>query len=104
MYPRLVIRPGESIKVRVNEGIFLCGWNGFALDAVPCRRVLVSASPGDPVALDIVPDDSSQPMALMPESVEPDISVRRVMVPPGGFAYVWAYFWSGGTATLTARR
>ena len=29
MYPTLVIRPGESIKVRVNEDIFLCGSGGM---------------------------------------------------------------------------
>ena len=104
MYPTLVIRPGESIKVRVDEGVFLCGSPGWPLDAASCRRVLVAASPGDPVALEIVPDDSSQPMALMPESQELDISVRRVMVPPGGFAYVWTHFWRTGNATLTARR
>jgi len=104
MYPTLVIRPGESIKVRVDEGIFLCGSPGFALDAASCRRVMVAASPGDPVALEIVPDDSSQPMALMPDSQELDVSVHRVMVPPGGFGYVWTYFWRTATATLTARR
>ena len=71
-----------------------------------CRRVLVAAAPGDLVALEVVPDDSNKPMALLPESaVEFDGSTRRVMVEPGGFAYVWAdYGVVGATATLTARR
>jgi hypothetical protein len=105
MYPTLVIRAGESIKVRVTDDIFLCGapwW--WPENTAPCRRVLVAAAPGDLVAVEIVPDDSSKPMALLPESpIELDRSVRRVMVEPGGFAYVWAD-WGGATATLTARR
>jgi hypothetical protein len=108
MYPTLVIKPDESIKVRVTDVIFFCGapWS-----TTPCRRVLVAAPPGDLVALEVVPDDSSKPMAvkLSSESFEFDGSVRRVMVEPGGFAYVWAVFEGGGnqggaTATLTARR
>jgi hypothetical protein len=104
MYPTLVIKPDESIKVRVTDGIFLCAiWS--ALASSPCRRVLVAAAPGDLVALEVVPDDSSKPMAvtLSPEIFEFDGSVRRVMVEPGGFAYVWADY-GGATATLTARR
>jgi hypothetical protein len=102
MYPTLVIKPDESIKVRVTDLIFFCGapWS-----TTPCRRVLVAAPPGDLVALEVVPDDSSKPMAvkLSSESFEFDGSVRRVMVEPGGFAYVWADY-GGATATLTARR
>jgi hypothetical protein len=103
MYPTLVIKPGESIKVRVTDDNFLCG--GMMMET-SCRRVLVAAPPGDLVALEVVPDDSSKPMALLPESaVEFDGSARRVMVEPGGFAYVWAdYGVVGATATLTARR
>lgn len=81
MYPTLVIRPGESIEVRVDWGIVWCGW-----DRVPCRRVVVGASPSDPVELEVVPDDNSKPMALAVHNdfLQPDISVRRLMVPPGG--------------------
>jgi hypothetical protein len=84
LHPTLVIRPGESIEVRVESDIVWCGFDG-----VPCRRVLVAASPGDPVELEVVPRDSSKPMALglaIPENpyiLEPDMSVRRLMVPPG---------------------
>ena len=106
MYPTLVIRPGESMKVRVDGGIVLCGWDGY-----PCRRVLVAASPGESVELEIVPDDSSRPMALglaIPENpyiLEPDdMSVRRLIVPPGGFPYLLTDFPGVGTATLMARR
>jgi hypothetical protein len=103
MYPTLVIRPGESIDVRVDTDIVLCGWDG-----VPCRRVLVAASAGDPVELEVVPADSSKPMALglawVPENVfilEPgDMSVRSLVVPPGRVPYVIG----AGTARLTARR
>ena len=103
MYPTLVSRPGESIEVRVDRDIYLCG-SAFE-DVADCRRVLVAASPGDPVELEIVPDDSSEPMALTlrPEAWfvdDPDLSVRRLMVPPGGVPYVLGV----GTATLTARR
>ena len=104
IYPTLVIRPGESIEVRVDNGIVWCGW-----DAVSCRRVLVAASPGESVELELVPHDSGNPIALglarMPEDsfiLEPDMSVRRLTVPPGGVPYVLAD--RGGTATLTARR
>jgi hypothetical protein len=103
MYPTLVIRPGESIEVRVDSGIAQCGWGG---EAGPCRRVQVAASPGDPLELELVPDDSSKPMALalaIPEYpyLEPDdMSVRRLMVPPGRVPYVLG----AGTARLTARR
>jgi hypothetical protein len=102
MYPTLVIRPGESIEVRV-EGILQCGWGG---EFGPCRRVLVAASPDDSVEFELVPHDSSKPMALglaIPNYpyIEPnDMSVRRLMVPPGGITYVIG----AGTATLTARR
>ena len=63
MYPTLVIRPGESTKVRVDGNILWCGWDGLA------RRVLVAASPGDTVELEVVPDDSTKPMALDRRSV-----------------------------------
>ena len=98
MYPTLVIRPGESIEVRV-EDILQCGWGG---ELGPCRRVLVAASPDDPVEFEVVPHDSSKPMALSLEEpfFESDMSVRRLMVPPGGVPYVIG----AGTATLTARR
>ena len=106
MYPTLVIRPGESIEVRVDGDIVWCGM--ALVDLVPCRRVVVAASPGDPVELEIVPHDSSNPMtlALISNEIEfPEMSVRRLilMVPPGGVPYVISD--SGtGTATLTARR
>lgn len=101
MYPTLVIRPGESIDVRVDPDIVWCGWDG-----VPCRRVLVAASPGAPVELEVAAD-SSEPMALglawVPEDLlyilEPDMSVRRLVVPPGRVPYVIG----AGTARLTAR-
>ncbi|HXG72631.1 MAG TPA: hypothetical protein VNJ04_18665 [Gemmatimonadaceae bacterium] len=101
MYPTLVIRPGESIEVPVDWDLVWCGW-----DMVPCRRVLVAASPGDSVELEVVSHDSSKPMALGLASpkdccvLEPDMSVRRLMVPPGGVPYVLG----AGTARLTARR
>ena len=108
MYPTLVIRPGESIEVRVDGGILVwCGFDGYA-----CRRVLVAASPGDPVELEVVSHDSSKRMALglaIPGTVfpplgpDPDMSVRRLTVPPGGVPYVISDFFTG-TATLTARR
>jgi hypothetical protein len=98
MYPTLVIRPGESIEVRVDRDIVWCGFDG-----VPCRRVLVAGSSDDPVELEVVSHDSGRPMALaIPANpyIEPDMSVRRLMVPPGGVPYVIG----AGTATLTARR
>ena len=97
-----MIRPGESIEVRVDSsGIVWCGFGNVET----CRRVLVAAS-GDPVELEIVPDDSSKPMALglvvpgYPWILEPDdMPVRRLMASPGGFAYVLG----AGTGRLTAR-
>ena len=106
MYPALVIRPGESIEVRVDDtAIVLCGHPLGDVEPVTCRRVLVSASPGGPVELEVLSHDSSKPMALglaTPDwnVLEPHMSVRRLMVPPGGVAYVLG----AGTATLTARR
>ena len=103
MYPTLVIRPGESIQVRIDKSLRWCGdvhnWSA------PCRRVLVAASPGDPVELEVVSHDSNWPMALglasSPDGfiLEPDMSVSRLIVPPGRTPYVIG----GGTATLTAR-
>jgi len=101
MYPTLVIRPGESIDVRVDD-VVRCGWQGY----MECRRVLVSASPDDAVELEIVPRDSSKPMALVvaflhtPWVYEWDQSVRRVTLPPGAFVFVAGT----GSGTLTARR
>ena len=104
MYPTLVIRPGESIEVRVESSIYVwCGWDGYA-----CRRVLVAGSSGDPVELEVVSHDSSKAMALGlaipgdPYILEPDLSVRRLMVPPGRVPYVIGEY-STGIATLTAR-
>jgi hypothetical protein len=105
MYPTLVIKPGESIEVRIDGGIHVwCGWDGYA-----CRRVLVAASPGESVELEVVSHDSSKTMALGLATsgngwiLEPDMSVRRLLVPPGGVPYVVSDY-STGTATLTARR
>jgi len=99
MYPTLVISPGESIDVRVDDIIAACGeWGG---DAGPCRRVLVAASPGDPVELELVRVDSSQPMGLSPDGLAGAYApVSRLTMPPGGSPYVIG----AGTATLTARR
>ena len=110
MYPTLAIRPGESIEVRVDDtDVVWCG-HGFYGDNEPvrCRRVLVAASAGDSVELEVVAHDSSKPMALgftlRPEDwfflFDPDMSVRRLIVPPGGVPYVLG----AGTATITARR
>jgi hypothetical protein len=69
----------------------------------------VEASPGETVELELVPHDSSKLMALglarIPEDsfiLDPDMSVRRLTVPPGGVPYVLADI--AGTARLTARR
>ena len=103
MYPTLVIRPGESIEVRVDD-IVWCGWDGYA-----CRRVLVAGSSGAPVELEVVSHGSSKCMALGLESspggfiLEPDMSVSRLIVPPGRIPYVIAGCDDDGTGTLTAR-
>jgi len=94
MYPTLVIRPGESIEVRVEPGVNACAFGG----GFDCRRVLVEASPGEPVELEIVPHDTSKPMGLV-ESVWDEEPVLRLTV-AGGVAYVY----NAGTARLTARR
>jgi hypothetical protein len=106
MYPTLVIRPGESIEVRIDGNIVLCGT--ALVDLVPCRRVVVAASPGGPVELEIVPHDSSKPMtlAMISDQLEfPEPSERRLFlaVPPGGVPYIISDTGTG-TATLTARR
>ena len=70
-------------------------------DLVDCRRVLVAASPGDHVDLELVPDDSSRPMTMKPDDyLGADPSEHRLMVPPGGDLYVIG----AGTSRLTARR
>ncbi len=79
IYPTLVIRPGESVGVRVEGDMPWCGWAG---DGGPCRRVLVEASPGEPVELEIVPDDSGKPMALSLEY--PFLEPRYVRAPSDG--------------------
>ena len=96
MYQTIVIRPDESIEVRVDSDIVSCG---FAGEAGPCRRVLVGGSSDDPVELEVVPDDSSKPMALSPDDWG-SMPVRRLLVPPGGSPHVIG----AGTARLTARR
>jgi hypothetical protein len=95
-----VIRPGESIEVRVESTISRCAFAGtFA-----CRRVLVEASPGEPVELEIVPPDNSKPMGLAPDEWDEE-SLVRLMVAPGSYGYV---VWHGADTTrqgrLTARR
>jgi len=105
VYPTLVIRPGESIDVRV-AGIEWCGWGG---EAGACRRVVVASSPGDLVELELVPNDSSKPLGLVADNyLGAYAPVPRLMVPPNGVAYVIAppepYITSYGTARLTARR
>jgi hypothetical protein len=94
MYPTLVIRPGESIEVRVEPDVNACAFGG----GFDCRRVLVEASPGEPVELEIVPHDSSGLLGLV-ESIWDEEPVLRRMV-AGGVAYVYGV----GTGTLTARR
>jgi hypothetical protein len=94
MYPTLVIRPGESIDVRVQPGVNACAFGG----GFDCRRVLVEASPSEPVELEIVARDASKPMGLV-ESDWSEEPVLRLTV-AGGVAYVYG----AGTARLTARR
>ena len=94
IYPTLVIRPGESIEVGVESGVVYCGWG------VPCRRVVVAASPGEPVELEIVPHDTSTRMGLA-ENEDDDTSKYasshgRAGRPP--------MIMGAGTARLTARR
>ena len=100
MYPTLVIRPGESIDVRVESTISRCAFAGtFA-----CRRVLVEASAGEPVELEIVPPDTGKPIGLAPDEWDEE-SLVRLKVAPGSSAYV---VWDGPDTTrlgrLTARR
>lgn len=94
MYPTLAIRLGESIEVRVEPSVNLCAFGG----GFDCRRVLVEASPGTPVELEIVRQDSSWPMGLVESIWDEEPVLRRVVA--GGVAYVY----NAGTATLTARR
>ena len=94
MYPTLVIRPGESIEVRVEPSVNLCAFGG----GFDCRRVLVEASPGTPVELEVVRQDSKWPMGLVESIWDEEPVLRRVVA--GGVAYVY----NAGTATLTARR
>ena len=94
MYPTLVIRPGESIEVRVEPSVNLCAFGG----GFDCRRVLVEASPGTPVELEVVRQDSQWPMGLVESIWDEEPVLRRVVA--GGVAYVY----NAGTATLTARR
>ena len=108
MYPTLVIRPGESIEVRIDgdRAIVSCG-SALLGELVHCRRVVVAASPGDPVELEIVPHDSSKPMALISDQFEyRSWSVRRLIltVPPDAVPYVISDSSGTGTVTLTARR
>lgn len=101
VYPTLVIRPGESIDVSVDSGISAADF------CYPFRRVLVAASPGESVDLELVSHDSSKPMALslaVPTFFcQPDLSVRRLIVPPGGVPTVYIEQFTA-TGTLTARR
>ena len=94
MYPTLVVRSGESIEVRVQPDVNGCAFAG----GFDCRRVLVEASPGDPVELEIVPHDTSRILGLT-ESDWSEEPVLRLKV-TGGVAFVYGT----GTATLTARR
>jgi len=95
IYPMVVIRPGESRQMRVEPDVLRCAFAG----PFSCRRVLIDAPPGEPVELEIVPHDTSKPMGLV-ESAWEETTVPRLMVAPGGNAYVYG----PGTATLTARR
>ena len=94
MYPTLVIRPGESIDVRVDSSVNLCAFGG----GFDCRRVLVEASAGTPVELEIVPHDTSNFVGLVESIWDEDPKLRRTVT--GGVAYVYG----PGTGTLTARR
>jgi hypothetical protein len=96
MYPTLVIRPGESIEIRIDDPTaYRCAFAGAFL----CRRVLVEASQGEPVKLEIVAHDTSKPMGLVDDwwSEEP---VLHLMAAPGAVVYVYG----PGTGRLTASR
>jgi len=100
IYPTLVIRPGESIDVRVEPTVNRCAFGG----AFPCRRVLVVAAPGDPVELEIVPNDPSKAMGLTADIWDEE-PVLRLMIAPGGLAYVgWTDAGPARAGRLTARR
>jgi hypothetical protein len=96
MYRALVIRPGESIEVRVDQGAHhWCG--SFFQDT--CRRVQVEGSSGEAVELEILSHDASKFMGLTADEFS-DEFVPRLMVAPPAVAYVNGV----GTARLTARR
>ena len=93
--------PGEPLDRLAHRLEALLG------ELVHCRRVVVAASPGDPVELEIVPHDSSKPMALISDQFEyRSWSVRRLIltVPPDAVPYVISDSSGTGTVTLTARR
>lgn len=95
IYPALVIRPGESIEVRVEEsGPTRCGFGSS-----PCRGVLVEASSAEPVQLEIVSHDASRPMGLAADPYDGE-AVPRLTIEPDSYIYVYGV----GTARLTARR
>jgi hypothetical protein len=94
-YPMLVIRPGESIDVRIDGATaYTCSMGGFV-----CRRVVVEASEGEPVKLDIVSPGTSAPMGLTADWWDEE-PMPHLMIAPGAVAYVYGV----GTARLTARR
>ena len=93
--PALVIRPGESIDVRVEPTVRRCAFAGV----FPCRGVMVEASQSEPVKLEIVSHDASKPMGLV-DDVWSETPVPHLMVPPGTAVYVYG----PGTGRLTASR
>lgn len=94
LYSTVVIRPGESTSVRVDPSVSLCSMAAF-----PCRRVVVEGSPGEPVQLEIVPNDSGTPMGLVADKWDEE-PVPSLTVAPGTAVFVYG----PGIATLRARR
>ncbi len=80
----LIIRPGESIALRVFTGSYVCGFESNL-----CRRVLVESPTGESVNVEVVPASSEREAGLFTNQPFTVTSFPRHVTVPGG--EVWIY-------------
>jgi len=95
-YRTLTIRPGESIDTRLSLGSYVCGMESYR-----CRRVIVSATSGEVIDLEVIPSSADDEVGLLVGEMAPAFfKVERHVTLTGGPVWIVG---PNARVTLTAR-
>jgi len=95
-YRTLTIRPGESIDTRLSLGSYVCGMESYR-----CRRVIVNATSGEVIDLEVIPSSADDEVGLLVGEMAPAFfKVERHVTLTGGPVWIVG---PNARVTLTAR-